>query len=57
MNDRPSGCGPTFLLTCVLGLLSVYALGTFVSAGMSASFITPQERVLGELGAPCSACA
>ncbi|MGM9321955.1 hypothetical protein [Deinococcus aquaticus] len=50
MNDRPSGCGPTLLLTCVLGLLSVYALGTFVSAGMSASFITPQERVLGELG-------
>lgn len=37
------------LLTCVLGVPAVYALGTSVAAGLNASFITPRERVLGEL--------
>ncbi|WP_189101721.1 hypothetical protein [Deinococcus knuensis] len=49
MTDRPSGCGLTLLLTCVLGVPAVYALGTSVAAGLNASFITPHERVLGEL--------
>ncbi|WP_291431788.1 hypothetical protein [Deinococcus sp.] len=50
MSNRPSGCGATLVLTCVLGVPAVYGLGTYVAAGLSAGLTTPREQVIGELG-------